>query len=81
MTDIGEHVPLRPGRALVQGVPHMFDFMGVLSQKRPARSVEEDMTLAWRDVLGVVKAPPPAGPFPLRGQDSAAASVLGSVSR
>ena len=62
MTDIAERVQLRPGRALVHGVPHMFDFMRVLSPKMPARSAEEDMELAWREVLSVVKPPPPAGP-------------------
>jgi hypothetical protein len=35
----------------------MFDFMGVLSKERPTRSVEEDLALAWRDVLSVVRPP------------------------
>jgi hypothetical protein len=57
MTGKGERVQLRPGRALVQGMPRMFDFMGVLSKERPTRSVEEDLALAWRDVLSVVRPP------------------------
>lgn len=59
----GEPVHLRPGRALVQGLAHMFDFMPVDAQMPQTRSVEEDMALAWRDVLSVVKPPPAAGPF------------------
>jgi hypothetical protein len=59
----------------------MFDFMGVLSQKRPARSVEEDMALAWREVLSVVKPPPPAGPVSLRSENSAAEKVLHPIGR
>jgi hypothetical protein len=59
MFQMGERVQLRPGHALVESVPRMLDFMGVLSHKTPTRSAEEDMALAWREVLSVVKPPPP----------------------
>jgi hypothetical protein len=62
MSDIAERVHLRPGRALVRGVPHMVDFTRVLSQKRRIGSAEEDMALAWGEVFSVVKPPPPVGP-------------------
>ncbi len=80
MTDIAERVHLRPGRALVQGVPHMFDFMGVLSRNTRTRSAEEDMALAWREVLSVVKPPPPpAGSVSPRSRNSTPAKVLRPV--
>jgi hypothetical protein len=47
----------------MHGLAHMFDFMPVDAQMPQTRSVEEDMALAWRDVLNVVKPPPAAGPF------------------
>jgi len=59
MFNMGERAQLRPARSLMQGVPRMLDFMGVLSQKTPTRSAEEDMALAWREVLSVVKPAPP----------------------
>jgi hypothetical protein len=81
MTDIGERVQLRPGRALAEGVAHMFDFMGVLSQQSPTRSVEEEMALSWHEVLSVMRPPPPVGPFSLRSENSAAARVLRPVGK
>jgi hypothetical protein len=62
MFQMGERVQLRPGHALVQNMPRMLDFMGVLSHKTPTRSAEEDMALAWHEVLSVVKPPPPPRP-------------------
>ena len=79
MTDMGERIHLRPGRALMEGVPYMFDFMGELSQERPTRSVDEEMALTWRDVLSVIGPPPPAGPGSPRSENSAADSSLRPV--
>lgn len=52
-----EPVQLRPGRAVVRGMARMLDFTGVLSRQARPRRAEEDMALAWRDVLSVVKPP------------------------
>jgi hypothetical protein len=75
MADLEERMQLRPGHALAEGMTRMFDFMGVLSHRRPNRSVEEDVALSWQEVLSVRMPPPPAGPFSLRSENSAAASV------
>jgi hypothetical protein len=63
MTDLGERMQLRPGRALAEGMAHMFDFMGVLSHQRPNRSVEEDMALSWHEVPQRRRPPPPCRPL------------------
>jgi len=81
MTDIQERMQLRPGRALAEGMVHMFDFMGVLSHQRPNRSVEEDMALCWNEVLSVMRPPPSVGPFSLGSENSAAARVPRPVGR
>ena len=81
MTDLGERMQLRPGRALAEGMAKMFDFMGVLSHQRPNRSVEEDMALSWHEVLSVMRPPPPVGPFSLGSENSAAARVPRPVGR
>jgi hypothetical protein len=81
MTDLGERMQLRPGRALAEGMAHMFDFMGVLSHQRPNRSVEEDMALSWHEVLSVMRPPPCGGPFSLGSENSAAARVPRPVGR
>jgi hypothetical protein len=81
MTDIGERMQLRPGRAMVEGMAHMFDFMGIHSHQSPTRSVEEDMALSWREVLSVMRPPPPVGPFSLRSENSEAARMLRPVGR
>ena len=62
MFQMGERVQLRPGHALVQSVPRMRDLVSVLSHKTPTRSAEEDMALAWREVLSVEVPPPPPRP-------------------
>lgn len=49
---------LHPVRAFVNGMAHMFDFTGALSHRSHTHSAEDDMALAWREVRGVVKAPP-----------------------
>ena len=62
MFQMKEGVQLRPGQTLVQGMPRMLDFVGVLSHKTPTRCAEEDMALAWHEVFSVVKPPPPPRP-------------------
>lgn len=76
MAATGEPTQLRPGRALAEGMARMFDFMGVLSDDSPTTCVEEDMALAWHDVLSAVRPPPPVGPVSPRSERRAAPWVL-----
>jgi hypothetical protein len=81
MAATGEQMQLRPGRALAEGMARMFDFMGVLCDETPTSSVEEDMALAWSEVLGAMRPPPPVSSFSPRLESSAAPRVLRAVGR
>jgi hypothetical protein len=81
MAATGEPMQLRPGHALAEGMAHMFDFMGVLPHQSPTSSVDEDMALAWRDVLSVMRPPPQVDPSSPRSENSAAPRLLRHAGR
>jgi hypothetical protein len=51
----------------MRGAATMLDFTGLLTFGSAARSAEEDMDLAWREVAGTVRLP--AGSVPSQGGD------------
>jgi DNA-binding transcriptional MerR regulator len=69
----GQVAPLRRGRALLYGVATMLDFTGALSRGPRTQSADEDMAVAWQEVLGV-RSPSPG----IQSDDGAAAPGSGS---
>ena len=80
MFQMGERVQLRPGHALVESVPRMLDFMGVLSQQdaNPQRRGGYGVGLARGPQRGEASS---STPVSLRLRNSIAAKVLCSVGR
>jgi DNA-binding transcriptional MerR regulator len=55
--DPGQIEGLRPARALLRGVATMLDFAGGLAHRSQTQSVDDDMAIAWQEVLGVGRPP------------------------
>jgi DNA-binding transcriptional MerR regulator len=53
----GQSEALRPARALLRGVATLLDFTGALARRSQTQSVDEDMAIAWQEVLGAARPP------------------------
>jgi DNA-binding transcriptional MerR regulator len=69
----GQIEALRPARALLRGVATMLDFTGALARRSQTQSVDEDMAIAWQEVLGAAR-PPASTPSDESGVLTAASS-------
>jgi DNA-binding transcriptional MerR regulator len=69
----GQIKALHPARVLLRGAATMLDFAGVLAHRPQTQSVNDDLAIAWQEVLGVWRPPPATHP-----EDAAPAAGGGS---